>query len=693
MTKTLHVASCTLLLAAVSQARPTSGALLVRDGTGQIGASCPLKRTEVRGEISGLLARVTVTQKFENPFSGAIEAIYTFPLPNNAAVDDMTMRIGGRVVRGSIKRKDEARAIYDAARRRGQLAGLLDQERPNIFVQSVANIPPNGKVDITISYVETLRFEDGAYEFVFPMVVGPRYNPQSPREVAPVTPQGARAGHDISIDLAVDAGMDIRTLTCPTHEIDVSRPEPRRATIRLKNQVEIPNKDFILRYSPSGEKIQDAVLAHSGARGGFFTLILQPPARVAQADITPKELVFVLDTSGSMSGFPIEKAKETMDLALTHMNPGDTFNLITFSGDTHILFPGPLPATAANIALAREFLASRRGSGGTEMMKAIRAALDPSDRQDHIRVVVFMTDGYVGNDHEIIEEVRRHPNARVFSFGVGSSVNRYLLDEMARQGRGEVEYVGLKDDGSAAARRLHERVRHPLLTNVEIDWGGLPVTEVYPARIPDLFSARPVVVTGRYTGPARGIIHLRGTMVGRPFVRSHTVDLPAAEPRHDTIAKLWARRKVGSLADPAAITTLALEFGLMTQYTSFVAVEESVVAQGGETRTIQVPVEMPEGVSYEGVFGERKDIAMSGVAFRPKAAMAREMQELDVRAPAAYKLTLKDDSEQVLAQLRKLGVQILAHIRATKTLLVRLPPDKLAAVSKLPFVLKLEPHR
>ena len=228
------------------------------------------------------------------------------------------------------------------------------------------------------------------------------------------------------------------------------------------------------------------------------------------ADVTPKELVFVLDTSGSMHGFPIDKAKETMNLALDSLYPGDTFNLITFSGDEHVLFPAPVPATKANLAAARKFLETREGSGGTEMMKAIKAALDPSDAQDHLRIVCFMTDGYVGNDMQIIDEIQKHPNARIFAFGIGNSVNRFLLDNMARHGHGEVEYVGLNSDGSAAARRFHERVRNPLLTDISIDWNGLPVADVYPQRVPDLFGAKPVVLTGRFTAAGRGTIRLKG---------------------------------------------------------------------------------------------------------------------------------------------------------------------------------------
>ena len=499
---------------------------------------CPLKHTEVKAKISGPLARVTVTQEFENPFQEKIEAVYTFPLPADSAVDDMTMLVGDRTIRGLIKPRDEARKIYEEARRNGRIAGLLDQERPNIFTQAVANIMPGAKVKIEISYVETMPYEGGSYEFHFPMVVAPRYMPtrvpDASRISPPVTPEGTRAGHDISVEVSVDAGVPIEALASKTHDVAVERPSPERAVVRLRDKAAIPNKDFILRYAVAGRRVEDAVLTHRAGKGGFFTLLLQPPDRVAPAEATPKELVFVLDTSGSMSGFPIEKAKETMQLALDGLNPRDTFNLITFSGDTHILFPKPVPATAENLRSAREFLQSRYGGGGTEMMKAIRAALEPSGAPDHVRVVCFMTDGEVGNDFEILGEVQRHPEARVFAFGIGSSVNRFLLDGMARYGRGEVEYVGLKDDGSAAARRFHERVQSPLLTDVSIDWGGLPVTDVYPARIPDLFAAKPVVISGRYSSAASGVIRLRGKMAGREFTREIRVGparLPAGQRR------------------------------------------------------------------------------------------------------------------------------------------------------------------
>ena len=624
----------------------TQGSLQVVDAAGKPKAVCPLKHTSARAEISGFLSRVVVTQEFENPFAEKIEAVYAFPLPQNAAVDDMTMIVGDRTVRGKILRREEAEAVYEAAKTNGQTASLLNQERPNIFTQSVANILPGEQIKITISYVETLKYEDGSYEFVFPMVVGPRYVPGSPT-FAPVSakgngfapntdsvpdasritpqpvPEGMRVGHDISLDVTLDAGVPIDALSSKTHEVNVERPDDHRAHVSLKDEATIPNKDFILRYDVAGKKIEDALLTHSSDKGGFFTLILQPPLRVTVEDVTPKELVFVLDTSGSMSGFPIEKAKETMKLALDNLYPSDTFNLITFSGDEHILFPEPVPATKENLGKAQAFLETRQGGGGTEMMKAIKASMDPSDKQDHVRIVCFMTDGYVGNDMEIIGEVQKHPNARVFAFGIGSSVNRFLLDNMAKYGRGEVEYVALNDDGSAAAKRFHERVRNPLLTDISIDWNGLAVADVYPRTIPDLFGAKPVVLTGRYTGNGKGTIRLKGKMAGADFLREIPVDFSSSQSQHGVLSTLWARTRVddlmsqdfkgaqqGAMKDEVkqAVIQLGLDYRLMTQFTSFVAVEEMIVTDGGQPRRIDVPVEVPEGVNREAVFGQEQQI-------------------------------------------------------------------------------------
>jgi Ca-activated chloride channel family protein len=745
------------LLMATPPGRVTQGTLMAIDPSGNPKAECPLKHTDVKAEIAGFLVRVTVTQEFENNAADKIEAVYAFPLPPMSAVDDMTMYVGTRTVKGTIKRREEARAIYEAAKNQGRVAALLDQERPNIFTQSVANIMPHEKVKITISYVERLKYEAGTYEFRFPMVVGPRYIPgqavgrqaggwaydsdqvpDASRITPPVAVPGTRAGHDIAVQVALDAGVPIDTLSSITHDVAVERTGINRASIKLRDHDNIPNKDFVLKYDVAGKKMEDAILTHRGDRGGFFSLILQPPERVRSEEVTPKELVFVLDTSGSMSGFPIEKAKEAMRDGLDGLNPNDTFNFITFSGETRILFPHPVAATRENIARAKELLAGAYGSGGTEMMKAVRAALEPTDQQEHVRVVCFMTDGYIGNDDEIIQEIRKHPNARVFSFGIGSSVNHYLLDKMAEAGRGEVEYVGLKDDGSAAARRFYERVRNPLLTDIRVDWGGLPVAEVYPARVPDLFSAKPIAITGKFTRPAKGTVRISGNLAGRPYSREIAVDLPASQKEHDVLATLWARTKIDDLTmrggNPAdEITKLGLDYRLMTQYTSFVAVEEMTVTDGGKPRTVQVPVELPEGVSYEGIFGPAGEVrgvaqAMSfAIPTRHKAlaspapiggaggvvngvvggfAMA---DRLEVQPPVRttklspnltganlmklvkngkieVQVWLVNTSPAVLNELRKFGFEIIGEPKTAKMVFGRIAPDKLQALSQLGVV-------
>jgi Ca-activated chloride channel family protein len=425
-----------------------------------------------------------------------------------------------------------------------------------------------------------------------------------------------------------------------------------------------------------------------------------------------------------------------MKLALDGLNPQDTFNLITFSGDTRILFPEPVPATRDNLARAQEFLAGTHGSGGTEMMKAIRAALDPSDAQDHIRVVCFMTDGYVGNDMEVVAEVQKHPNARVFSFGIGNSVNRFLLDRMAQYGRGEVEYVGLKDDGSAAARRFQERVRNPLLTDIGIDWGGLAVTDVYPKRVPDLFGAKPVIIHGRYTAPGAGVVRLRGRMAGREFTRELRVTLPSTEPQHDVLASLWARTRIDDLMGQDysgmqtgqtrtdirdAITQLGLDYRLMTQFTSFVAVEEMTITDGGQPRRVEVPVEMPEGVSYEGVFGKEKNEIVPASTFaavktarllspgvvggvgrqdvavsRPPSKMHPAIEAL-IRRPGAtgkaeIQVWLTDTSPARLEKLKQLGFEIVLQPKTAKMLIGRLPVANLEALLKLAFVRYIAPQ-
>lgn len=680
----------TVLCAAGSAALATSGGPITQGRLDAIGSgskplgSCPLKHTAVTVDVSGFIARVTVRQQFHNPFPEKIEAVYVFPLSQDAAVDRMTMKVGDRIVKGEIKERGEARAIYESAKAAGKVASLLDQERPNIFSQSVANIEPGEQVDISISYSETLDWKDGEYQFDFPMVVGPRYIPgggsapapmttgrptaevpDAERITPPVTPEGTRAGHDISITVNLAAGLPLRRIDSKQHAVEVDYPVAgkTRAVIQLKQQKTIPNKDFVLVYETSTDKIEDTLLAHTDQRGKFFTLVLQPPKRVRKELIVPKEIVFVIDKSGSMSGFPIETAKQAMRLCIQGLHENDTFNLMTFSGGVGFCFEKPVRNTDANRQQALQFLGTLAGSGGTEMMKAINACLAGQDDPERVRMVCFMTDGLVGNDMAIIDAVKRNSGiARVFSFGIGRSVNRYLLDGIARAGRGEVHYILDERQATGAAERFYERVRTPVLTDIELDFGNLEVTELHPAQVPDLFSSQPVVVKGQYKQGGKGTITLRGKTGEGKFERKIAVTLPAEEPKNEVLASLWARAKVAHLMhkdlagvqrgqpNPAMkeeILGLGLRYQLLTQFTSFVAVEHLRITEGDTVRTVPVPVEMPEGVSYEGVFGpgrgQKRGIALATMPRRPA---------LRQRAASMYR-TARSAADMVEGELAK----------------------------------------
>jgi Ca-activated chloride channel family protein len=626
---------------------------------GKVTGFVPLKHTGIRTEISGFVARIEVTQEFENALPAAVEAIYVFPLPHESAVDGMSMTVGAREIRAVIKERDEARKIFEQARNTGHTAALLDQERPNIFTQSVTNIPPGGKVEIKLSVIELLKYEAGVYEFAFPLVVGPRYIPGNPTSlgdhgampntdqvpdasqisppVAGVHTDEAHAGHDVSMEINLAAGVPVGDVESTSHKIFADRTGADSYHIKLAHDAVLPNKDFILRYKVAGTGIDDAILTHSDKTGGYFTLILQPPNRPPEKALVPRQLIFVLDTSGSMWGYPLDMAKKTIQRALDNLRKDETFNLITFSGATRILFPEPVPATPENIAQAKAVLAGAYGNGGTEMMGAIRAALgddagkDKPMEADPIRVVCFMTDGYVGNDAAIIAEVKKHSDARVFSFGIGKAVNRFLLTKMAEEGHGDVEFVTAPGETQAAADRFYERVHSPVLTNITIDWNGLPVTEVYPREVRDLFSAKPIIITGRFTGNPSGKITIKGYQGTGDFSRVIPVDFSSAGAGNAALEKIWARRKVenlmaqdwngiqtGNSAHKAEIIQVGLEHSLATQYTSFVAVEERTVVTDGKPVRVEVPVELPQSVSPLAVpneqFGRMQTFAQTPLA-------------------------------------------------------------------------------
>lgn len=612
----------------------------------------PLLHTDVDAAISGMVTDVSVVQTFTNPFDEPIEAVYTFPLPDDAAVDGMTLRVGDRVIEASVHESEEAKEIYEDAKRAGQMAARLDQERPNIFVQNVANLMPGTVIEVEIHLVQPLVFEDGGYDWSFPLVVGPRYVPgdddpnpgaavdlAAAREAVDAPYSPVRTGNDVDIYVTVDAGVPITAVRSPSHDLLIEERGGSTATATLAPGDTIPNKDFVLRYEVGGEAPEIALLAQHDEDDPVFMLVIQPPADAHITDdiVTPKEMVFVVDTSCSMSGYPLDKAKDAMTLAITEMNPDDRFTVMDFNDTVSELAPTPLDNTEANRRKGLAYVDRFRGSGGTRMLDGIEAALDLPADPELLRTVVFLTDGYIGNEADILSAIDQRIGARtrLFSLGLGSSVNRYLLSRMAKAGRGDVEYVLHAEAADEAVENLYERIRNPIVTNIEVDFGGADVSGVYPDPMPDLFSGQPLVLLGRYSTPGPMTVTVTGQTRSGPFEQVVDVVLPADGDDHPGLPSLWARQVVEDLesrnrngqdeALNAELLDLALRHGLMTRLTSMVAVDSQVVNEGGDARRHEVPLETPEGVDLEAAAGP---VGADGLA-RPSHAARTEPPACD----------------------------------------------------------------
>ena len=591
----------------------------------------PLRHTDVVARIEGYVGTVDVTQQFENPYSEKIEAVYMFPLPEKAAVSEFVMTIGERRIRGILRAKEEAQQIYTQARAQGYQASLLTQHRPNVFEQKVANIEPGKQIDINIRYYETLAYQDGWYSFVFPTVVGPRYNPPGSTDPLLAVPQtsyaptpgaavryltpGTTSAHDISIAVELDPGVAVEEIDS-SHEVETRWQRDDVVQVSLRDGSTLPNKDFRLAFRVAGDTIKSNLLTYVDEESGdgYFTLMLYPPAGLEQLGRQPLELVFVLDCSGSMNGAPLAQAKSAILAALDRLTPNDTFQIIRFSQTASQFGATPVAATPENVLLARNYVYGLNSEGGTEMISGIRAALGFPHDDERLRFVTFLTDGFIGNEAQILAEIdQRLGSTRIFSFGVGSSPNRYLLERMAGIGRGAVAFLSLQDSGRVVMDAFFDRIAHPAMLDVEIDFGDMAVSDVYPRRLPDLFVGRPVVVTGRFTGRP-GDVELAGRAGGERVAVSLEHDNNATE--HEFLPNLWARLRIAELEDrlavepasasifAAEIRQTALSYELMSDFTSFVAVDASMITEGRTGTTVFQAVPVPEGVRYETTVSE-----------------------------------------------------------------------------------------
>jgi Ca-activated chloride channel family protein len=687
-------------LALVSvQGTSETGGLAVLGRDGKAVSFCPLKSTDVNADIAGFGARVTVVQKFSNTSKAPIEAVYTFPLPSDAAVDRMRMKIGNRVIEGEIKRREEARQIYEVAKQQGKIASLLDQERPNVFTQAVSNIMPGASVEIEISYVQVLKYEEGTFEFVFPMVVGPRFTgdgtPDPDKITPPIVAKGLRTGTDIRLRVNLDAGADITSLQSVLHDIRSDRVSDSRAVVELARRNEIPNRDFILRYSCAAKGVQSAFLTHAGDKGKFFTLILLPPKATTRAQVAPKEILFVMDQSGSQQGFPIQKSIELTQKLIDRLGANDTFNVISFADQARALWPEPRTNDFRARDEAKKFVGGLKANGGTMLMPAVDLALRPRPDPKRVRIVVFNTDGFVGNEFEILDAIQKNRGqARMFTFGIGNGVNRFLIDAMSAEGRGDSEVVTLAEKADAAIERFLRRTNSPLLTDIQVAVDGVAVTDLSPAVIPDVFSEKPIILNGRYAQGGKATIVISGRLAGQPWTQELDVVFPNTDKDGSALATLWARRKIddlmrsdwlsvrsGNKSDSTeAMTNLALQFGLVSQFTSFVAVEHRVVNVGGKQRRVEVPVEMTSGVSYEGIFGDTMTGGRLALRAQPQGGAGGGFGGGGfgggapvANAPASTKAVLgeaKDAESEMTPEQRKKAVyeaKVSQELRAMKT--------------------------
>jgi len=596
----------------------------------------PLKQTEVKAKIAGNISRVEVVQKFENPFPESLEAVYVFPLPDEAAVDDMEIKIGDRTIKADIKRRDEAVEIYQKARQEGRTAGLLEQERDNIFTQSLANIKPGEKIEVRIRYTESLKFVGGDYEFVFPTVVGPRYISRNTTDAdrinPPVLPPGTRSGQDIAVSVEIDAGVAIGDVRSTSHQITTDR-SGNIVRVQLANADTIPNKDLILRYRVAGENTQATVLTQSDQRGGHFATYLIPALNYKTNEIVPKEVVFLMDTSGSQQGEPLVKSKELMRRFIQGLNPNDTFTIIDFANTAQALSTTPLANTAANRQSAINYIEKLQANGGSELLNGIQAVMNfPVTKAGMLRSIVLITDGYIGNDKEVLALVQRSlkPGNRLYSFGVGGSVNRFLLNRLAQVGRGTSQVIRQDEPSAEAAEKFFRQINSPVLTDIQISWEGMgEKPEIYPIAPPDLFASQPLVLFGRKGDRAIGQLRIRGTLAGGKAYEqvlavnfaqsggrqreSTSVAATATDFGNSAVAQLWGRSRIQDLMNQMfggetkslveSVTNTALTYRLLSEYTAFVAVSEEVrVEPDGTRRRVQVPVEVPQGVRYEGIF-------------------------------------------------------------------------------------------
>lgn len=604
----------------------TQGSLMMRNDRGEAEA-LPLLNTDVSIDVTGPVARTLVTQEFKNPGDTWVEALYLFPLPEDAAVDRMKLLVGERVIEGEIKEKEEAKAVYEQAKAEGKRTALVEQDRPNLFSTSVANIPPGGSVSVRIEYQQTLAWKEGEFSIRFPMAITPRYNGalpepthvveqtgslnsgwsllpgERPNQVLPLADE--QIDRPVSLRLRLRAGFELAEVKSHYHKIQQTQGENGAVDIELAQGSVQADRDFLLSWKPVPSQQPSAALFAENSDKGRFGLLMFTPPQLDGWEKPAREVVFVIDTSGSMGGQSIRAAREALLNGLAGLEAGDSFNIIEFNTDTSALFTSARPADAQNLRSAERFVSRLEAEGGTNMFPALDLALQPSDSQ-RLRQVVFITDGAVAQEQELFSHIQsKLAGSRLFTVGIGSAPNTYFMQEAALAGRGFFTYIGRPDEAAEKMNALFERLAKPVLANIQVKGEG--VSGFAPAVVPDLYAGEPLVVAMKLSDE-NSSVQIQGQMGDTLWKQSLDID---AVDQQAGIGIDWARRSIASWQRGAArgvdadtmrkeVTRLALDFHLVSPFTSLVAVDKTPVRPDTESVDKKaLPGKMPQGLEVK----------------------------------------------------------------------------------------------
>lgn len=643
--------------------------------------SFPLKKTSVTADINGVIADIHVVQSYANEGTSPINACYVFPASTKVTVHGMQMQIGSQLVTAKIKEKEEAKEEFEEAKEEGKSASLLSEERPNVFTMNIANIMPGDKVSVDLHYTELLTPTDGVYQFVYPTVSGPRYvgpviDDSGTREewtATPYLPEGTDPKDQYDIRVSLSAAVPITELASGSHEIMVDWEGNTSAVVSLADASDYAgNRDFILDYRMTGQDISTGLMLNKGENENFFMLMVQPPERCDMENIPPREYIFVLDISGSMSGYPLQTAKELIRNLVSDLRETDTFNLILFSGASIQMSEKSVPANKENINKAIQIIDRQEGSGGTELAPALREAIAIPGKADVARSIVVITDGYIYGEEEIFEIIHENTGSMdFFPFGIGRGVNRNLIEGIAKTGQGEPFVVTEQEEASEIAGKFKTYIQSPVMTDINVKFDGFDVYDVEPAVLPTLFAQRPIVLLGKWRGEPAGTVQITGKTGTGDYVQTislaDTVSAGSAPEQNesdvnaeyvrntdtagaylsgsagnaadgktsngsvfaaqvvnaqavtavtlesDVLSYLWAQKRIERLTDyglnknnpdvKTEVTQLGLTYNILTPYTSFIAVTETIRNPDKNSTDVDQPLPLPLEVSNFAIGG------------------------------------------------------------------------------------------